>query len=248
MRFGWKNWLVASSVGLGALASPAYALFEDDGARKAILAMRQQLAGIESRLSQLEQAGKGNLTLAEMLSEKDREIAQLRGQLEVATNKLAKLQEDYKAFYTDIDARLARIEPARIDVGGRTVTVPPEENQMYETALAHFKEANFPQASTQFTTFLASYPGSKLTPQVMYLLGSSQFAQGNYKAALVTQQDLAKSYPESPRAPDALLSAASSQLELRAINNAKKTLQELVEKYPTSAAADTARERLAILK
>lgn len=225
-------------------AGPAWALFEDDGARVAINNILKRLENIETRLTQLEQTGQGQMAIAQSLSEKDREIARLRGDLEVAQNKLRKLQDDYEALYTALDSRLSKLEPQTIDLDGESVEIPPEEYSAYQGALDHFKAGNFPQAEQAFLGFLTEYKDSALRAQVGYFLGSCQFAQGNYKESLTTQRNMIKSHPNSPRVPDAMLSIASSQLALKAVTNAKKTLNEIISKYPDSPAAASARERL----
>ncbi|MDX1669028.1 MAG: tol-pal system protein YbgF [Limnobacter sp.] len=226
---------------------PAWALFEDDGARVAINNILKRLDNIENRLQLLEQTGQGQMAIAQSLSEKDREIARLRGDLEVAQNKLRKLQNDYETLYTSLDERLAKLEPQTVDLDGKSITVPPQEFEAYQGALDHFKAGNFPQAEEAFLGFLTEYKESGLRAQVGYFLGSCQFAQGNYKESLNTQRNMIKSHPDSPRVPDAMLSIASSQLALKAVNNAKQTLNEIISKYPDSPAASSARERLKAL-
>ena len=229
-------------------SNPAFAIFDDTEARKAIVELRQQVKQLEERITRMESANQGQLTMVQSLSDKDREIARLRGDLEVANNNIRKLQEDNKLLYTNLDERLKKFEPKSVQLDGQEVSVPPEQFSEYQAGLDHFKAGNYKDAAAQFQQFLDKHKQSKLEPQVRYFLGSTQFAQGEYKTALITQRDLAKDFPDSPRAPDALLSMASSQLELKSIPGAKKTLGELIAKYPDSPAAESAKSRLAALK
>lgn len=246
LNFKHTTWTVAL---LCLFASnSAFAIFDDTEARKAIVDLRQQVKMLEERVSRMESAAQGQLSMVQSLSEKDQEIARLRGALEVANNNIRKLQEDSKLLYTNLDERIKKFEPKAIQLDGEELSVPPEQFNEYQAGLDHFKAGNYQDAATQFQQFLGKYPQSKLEPQVRYFLGSTQFAQGEYKTALVTQRDLAKDFPESPRAPDALLSMASSQLELKSIPGAKKTLGELIAKYPNSPAAASAKTRLDALK
>lgn len=243
-----KRFLVGLTLAFAALfSSPSWALFEDDGARVAINKILARLKDVEDRLARLESTSQGQLAIAESLSEKDREIARLRGDLEVAQNQLQKLQNDYETLYTSIDERLAKLEPQTVELDGESIVVPPKEFNAYQAGLDHFKAGNFAEAQTSFEGFLNTFEKSGLRAQVSYFLGSCQFAQGEYKSSLVTQRALVKDYPNSPRVPDAMLSIASSQLALKAITNAKKTLSEIIDKYPNSPAAASARERLAAI-
>lgn len=246
LTFKYKAWAAALCLALA--SNSAFAIFDDTEARKAILDLRQQIKVLEDRVARMESANQGQLSLAQSLNEKDREIARLRGDLEVANNNIRKLQEDNKLLYTNLDERLKKLEPQSVQLDGQELSVPPEQFSDYQAGLDHFKAGNYKDAALQFQDFLNKYKQSKLEPQVRYFLGSTQFAQGEYKTALITQRDLAKDFPDSPRAPDALLSMASSQLELKSIPGAKKTLGELIAKYPDSPAAESAKSRLAALK
>lgn len=226
----------------------ALAIFDDTEARRAIIDLRQQIKTLEDRLSRVEASRQGQLALAQSLSEKDLEIARLRGDLEIANNNIRKLQEDNRVLYTSLEDRIKKLEPKALQLDGQELNVSPEQFNDYQAGLDHFKAGNYKDASTQFQDFLVKHKASRLEPQVRYFLGSAQFALGDYKTALITQRDLARDFPDSPRAPDALLSMASSQLELKSIPGAKKTLGELISKYPGSAAAASAKTRLDALK
>jgi tol-pal system protein YbgF len=248
MTFHFKHTAWIAALFMAFTSNPAFAIFDDAEARKAILDLRQQMRGLEERLTRLESSNRGQLSLAQSLTEKDREIARLRGDLELANNNIRKLQEDSKLLYSSLDDRLKKVEPKPVLLDGEQVPVSPEQFNDYQAGLDHFKAGNYREASLQFQQFLEKYKASRLEPQVRYFLGSTQFAQGDYKAALITQRDLALNFPDSPRAPDALLSMASSQLELKSIPGAKKTLNDLIAKYPDTPAATSAKARLAALK
>ena len=246
LNFKHATWTVALFCAVA--SNSAFAIFDDTEARKAIVDLRQQVKVLEERVARMESAAQGQVALVQSLSDKDREIARLRGDLEVANNNIRKLQEDNKLLYTNLDERLKKFEPKAVQLDGQELSVPPEQFSEYQAGLDHFKAGNYKDAAAQFQQFLDKHKQSKLEPQVRYFLGSTQFAQGDYKAALITQRDLAKDFPDTPRAPDALLSMASSQLELKSIPGAKKTLNELITKYPDSPAAASAKTRLAALK
>jgi len=54
--------------------------------------------------------------------------------------------------------------------------------------------------------------------------------------------------PNHARAPDALLIIAANQVEKGDLPTAEATLQNIINGYPRSAAAQTARERIALLR
>lgn len=243
-------WACALILSLG--SGNAFALFDDNEARQAIVELRKQVAQLEQRIVRLESSAQsaqnGQANLIQQLQDKDRELARLRNDIEVANNNIRKLQEDNRVLYTTLENRIKQLEPKKVEVDGKETSLPQDQYAQYQSALDTFKSGSYSQAIQLFQTFLAKYPKSNLDVQARYFLGSAQFAQGDYKSALITQRDLAKEYPDSPRAPDALLSMASAQLELKAIGNAKKTLSEIIARYPNSAAATSARTRLDALK
>jgi tol-pal system protein YbgF len=125
---------------------------------------------------------------------------------------------------------------------------PLVESRTYETALGHFREANYAAAIAGFRGFLKAYPDSALAPNGQYWIGYSYYALKDYKSALAHQQKLVAAYPTSAKVPDALLNIATNQIALDNVEGAKKTLQELVAKHPGTNAANLAARRLAALK
>ena len=148
LTFKYKAW--AAALFLALASNSAFAIFDDTEARKAILDLRQQLKVLEDRVARMESANQGQLSLAQSLSEKDREIARLRGDLEVANNNIRKLQEDNKLLYTNLDERLKKFEPKSVQLDGQEVSVPPEQFSEYQAGLDHFKAGNYKDAAAQF--------------------------------------------------------------------------------------------------
>ena len=125
---------------------------------------------------------------------------------------------------------------------------PLVESRTYETALSHFREANYAGAIAGFKGFLKAYPESALAPNAQYWVGYSYYALKDYKSALAHQQKLVAAYPTSAKVPDALLNIAANQIALDNLAGARKTLEELVAKHPGTNAAALASRRLAALK
>jgi tol-pal system protein YbgF len=125
---------------------------------------------------------------------------------------------------------------------------PLVESRTYETALNHFREANYAGAIAGFKGFLKAYPDSALAPNAQYWIGYSYYALKDYKTALAHQQKLVAAYPTSAKVPDAMLNIASSLIALDNLAGARKTLEELVDKHPGTNAANLAARRLAALK
>jgi tol-pal system protein YbgF len=241
--------LLAGAAMLAALVSaPTHAgLFDDEEARKAIIELRTRIDTLNARVDN--KADKtSNLDLAGQNDRLLQEIAKLRGQIELLSNELANEQRRNKDFYTDLDARMRKLEPQRVAVDGREADVRPEEQKSYDAALAYFKAGDYKNAATAFSNFLRLYPQSAYAGSAHYWLGNTYYALRDYKNAIASQQVVVQTYGNTPKAPDALLSIANSYVELRDRAAAKKILDTLIAKYPETPAAQTAKERLAILK
>lgn len=243
----FKSSLAAAAIAACVWAPlPAHALFGDDEARRAILDIRKRLDTIQNELNA--KADKSNnFDLNNQNEQLRQEVARLRGQVEVLTNELANAQRRQKDFYVDLDNRLRKLEPQRVMIEGKEVSVLEAEQKAYEAALAYFRAGDYRNAGSAFYDFTRRYPQSALAPSAQYWLGNTYYAQRDYQNAITAQQVVVQNYGNSAKAPDALLNIASCHLELKDRAAAKKTLETLLAQYPDSPAAKTGKERLASL-
>jgi len=252
--------LMAALVSATVLLAPgtSQAIFEDDQARKAILAERARidrlnadfsarLSEISARLERLESIARGQLSLQNQIEAMRQELAKLRGMLEEQTNELSTTQRQLRDKGDEFETRMRRFEPVAVEIDGRSQKVDPAERRSFEAALAAFGAKDFRAAQMAFQVFMLNHPSSPYAPSALYWLGSSQFAQKDYKGAAETLNAVAQRFPDNPRAPEALLNLAYTQIELNDRRTARRTLEGLVEKYPEAQVATTARERLQTL-
>lgn len=232
----------------------AWALFEDDEARKAILDLRgridrldidfaNRLRALEVKVNQMQQRAGGQLALQQEIENLRAEVAALRGQLEEQSNALAITQRKQRTQFENVDSRIRLVEPVQVQIDGQTVAVERAEQRMYEAAIGEFRQGNFEDAERALDAFLLQYPESAYAPEATFWLGSSQYALKKYKQAVQTQSRVVDAYPDSGRAPDALLNKGFAELELKRRKSARQTFREVQERYPDSAAARTAEAR-----
>ena len=228
-------------------------MFDDEEARKAIMALRAQVEAsqkaTEERLAKIEsQAQDRSIDGARQLDELRQELARLRGQLEVQAHRIDTLDQRQKDLYVDLDARLRKLETsakAQEQQAATAAADPVAEGKAYEAALNQFKLGNFQAAVAAFQGFLASYPGSQQASNAQYWIGNAYYELRDYKSAIAAQQKVLASWPDSPKAPDAMLNIASCQAAAGDNKAARETLHALLKKYPGTAAADQAKQRLA---
>ncbi len=247
----------------------AYALFEDDDARQAIVELRtesrnstqqinraieemktrfgERLDEMAQRLDRLEAIARGQLEIQGQLDALRQELAALRGRVEVQTNELTQTQRQQREGFADVDSRLQRVEPKQVTIDGQTLKVEQGERRSFEAALGLFRAGDFWAALAAFQQFQSAYPESPYAPNAAFWVGSSQFALKDYKAAIATHQALIALAPDGPRAPDAMLNLGFAQLSDGDTKAGRSTLEGLVAKFPEAPAARAARERLAAL-
>src|SRR5436853_3155726 len=244
------------------LAAPSWALFGDEEARKAIVDLRDQVAQMQKddnarvdalsqridRIDNLLQAiQRGQLEAGGQFDQLHQELAKLRGLIEQVTNDVATLQKRNRDLYSDLDARIKKLEPTSVTVEGKSVQVERDEQAAYESAIASFKANDFRTAVGGLSSFLNRYPQSPYAASAQFSLGSSYYAIKDHRSAIAAQQALIDRFPDSPKAPDAMLNIAASQIELNDKKSARATLSKVISDFPESDAGKLAKERLASL-
>lgn len=235
---------------------PAWALFADDEARKAIIELRQRVElnrqtaeSTHERTAEEAQAVRRSLLeLASQIELLRAELARLRGQNEQLSRELTEWQRQQKDLQSGWDDRMRKVEPAAVTVDGQTFDAMPAEKQSFEAAVGTLRRGEFDSAAQAFAGFLRRYPDSGYTPTGLYWLGSADYARRSYKSAIEAHQRLVREFPDHQRVPEALLGMANSQIELKDGKAARRTLEDLIKAHPQSEAAAAARERLKQLR
>jgi tol-pal system protein YbgF len=239
---------VVVAVAALAAAMPARAgLFDDEEARRQIADLRRQSEAQAKTLARIEAEVSDKKPLLELVNQLEAlraEIANLRGQIEVVSNRVDGLDKRQKDLYVDLDTRLRKFEMAKVEQD-KAAQAAQAEQQAYEAGLAQFKANNYGAAIQSLQSFLTAYPQSPLAPSAQYWIGNAHYALRDYRSAIAAQQKLISIWPDSAKAPDAMLNIASSQAETGDAKASRSTLQALVAKYPNSPAAEQAKQRLA---
>jgi tol-pal system protein YbgF len=243
---------------LAGAAGPAWAIFGDDEARRAVLDVRSKLdalqrdtlrqlnefgrqqADMEQRLARLEQGQRMNLDQQNQIEALRQEVARLRGQLEVQLNDLSQTRKQQKDLSATLDTRLKQFEPVQVTIDERSFSVEQAEKRAYDAALELFRASDFKNAITAFQNFQKTYPESPYLPVVLYWQGGAHYAGGEYKAAISTLDQLARKFPDNPRVPDGLLIMGNAQVDAGDRKSARETFRSIGEKFPGTPASGAA--------
>lgn len=232
----------------------AWALFDDDEARKAIIDLRQKYeaskAATDAAILRLTDEVRDRRSIVELSNQVEllrSELQQLRAQNDLLSRQVGELQRAQKDVQVGVEERLRQVEPVKVVVDGSDFTVTPAERREYEAAMELMRRSDFAGASLAYEGLLRRYPDSGYTPSVLYWLGNAQYANRAYRESMGSHRRLVNSYRDHPRSPEALLAIANSLVELKDARAARKTLEDLVKAYPQTEAAAVGRDRLARL-
>ncbi|MFZ5622567.1 MAG: tol-pal system protein YbgF [Pseudomonadota bacterium] len=231
---------------------------------------------LESRVERLEGMlqSQGLVDLLAQVQRLQRDLQQLRGDVEVQGHKLEQLQQRQRDLYVDIDRRLQQLEAGRAGlpadqaapvVPGAPVAPGPSlndaapgmppvpagasydpaaEEKAYDEALTILREGRYPEAAEAYRQFLATYPNGRYADNAQYWLAETHYVTRRFQEGLDEFNKLVTTFPNSPKVPDAQLKIGYIHYELGNWKEARAQLEALVQRYPDSTAARLAGERL----
>lgn len=229
--------LAAATVLLG-VSHPAWALFGDDEARKAILDLRERMEVVQN----------GQMLLQGQIDQLKEQNAQLIGRIEQLTNDLVVQQRSMKDLYGDLNTRLAVFEPVDVKLDGKDISVTPQEKRLYDLGVKLFTQEKYAQAAETMATLFALYPESAYAASAMYWQGNARYAAGDLTETVKVMDRLIGEYPDSVRLPDAQLTKAAALTGLNKRSEAINTLKAIVKSYPGTETAKLAQQRLKALE
>jgi tol-pal system protein YbgF len=184
-----------------------------------------KLTEIDERLQKVERLTNNEslLQLASQLEEVQREVREVRGEVETLRFESEGAATRQRDQYLDIDRRLQSLETGgRVtgSVGAGTAAggaagaavgasvAGGSDRDSYQAAFDLLKDGRYDQARAGFQQFLADYPNSDLAGHGQYWLGETYYVTQQYPQALPEFQRVIDQYPQSRKLPDALLTAA----------------------------------------
>ncbi|SPW26449.1 tol-pal system protein YbgF [Edwardsiella tarda] len=216
---------------------------------------------VEDRVTSLERItnAQGQLLtqLQQQLSDNQRDIDTLRGQIQENQYQLNQIVERQKQIYQQIDSlssgnaaqgntpAAASAQPADSAAAPQAAAASGDANTDYNRAvdLVLVKKQN-DQAISAFQTFIKQYPDSTYQPNANYWLGQLYYSKGKKDDAAYYYAVVVKNYPKSPKAPESMYKVGVIMQEKGQSDKAHAVFQQVLKQYPNSEAAKLAQKRL----
>ncbi|MBD8259596.1 MULTISPECIES: cell division protein CpoB [Pantoea] len=227
---------------------------------------------VEDRVTTLERISNAQAQLMQQLqqqmSDNQRDIDALRGQIQQNTYQLNQVVERQKQLYQQIDSltsastsggQQAAGSNAAADTGAAatagaaasTDSAPAQTgdaNSDYNAAVALILEKKqYDQAISSLQAWVKRYPDSTYQPNANYWLGQLNYNKGKKDDAAYYYATVVKNYPKSPKAAEALLKVGVIMQEKKDTAKAKAVFQQVIKLYPDTESAKQAQKRLTSL-
>ncbi|ERM07636.1 cell division protein CpoB [Pantoea agglomerans] len=227
---------------------------------------------VEDRVTTLERISNAQAQLMQQLqqqmSDNQRDIDALRGQIQQNTYQLNQVVERQKQLYQQIDSlssastsggQQAAGSNAAADTGAAatagaaasTDSAPAQTgdaNSDYNAAVALILEKKqYDQAISALQAWVKRYPDSTYQPNANYWLGQLNYNKGKKDDAAYYYATVVKNYPKSPKAAEALLKVGVIMQEKKDTAKAKAVFQQVIKLYPDTESAKQAQKRLTSL-
>ncbi|MBW7982557.1 cell division protein CpoB [Enterobacillus tribolii] len=232
-------------------------------------------ASVEDRVTSLERItnaqGQVLTQLQQQLSDNQRDIDTLRGQIQENQYQLSQIVERQKQIYQQIDslssgqsqggsaaaatssdAGAAASAPAAAGnaaAAGNQTTSGSDANTDYNKAVSLvLEQKQYDQAITAFQAFVKQYPDSTYQPNANYWLGQLFYNKGKKDDAAYYFAVVVKNYPKSPKASEAMYKVGVIMQEKGQKDKAKAVFQQVVKQYPNTDSAKQAQKRITALQ
>lgn len=226
---------------------------------------------VEQRIQRLERVV-DNQTIMEMMQSVQslqREVSELRGDVEVLSFELGKMKTQQKDIYLDLDQRIqntnqsvANLRSAPLIAGAPDEESLAEgdndvaddasetlgEQESYRAALTILKSGRYNDAIQAYQMFLITYPESSFASNAQYWMAEAYYVLKDFQSALVQFKKVISAYPDSRKVADAQLKIGFAYCELKEWANAQTALEKVVTDYSSSTAARLAQRRIQKMK
>lgn len=193
--------------------------------------------------------------LYQKLSELEKEIAELRSQLEENSVLMERSLELQQQRYLDLDSRILELSSIERNIVSNnteedlvTDNGQEEEKLLYRNALELFEASRYAEALEIFSEVIITYPDGIYTPDAYFWSGELFLAQEFYEDAKLSYAEVFEQFPNHPRAADSLYKLGEIQRVESNFIDALNYFERVVSLFPDSGAAQLSKKSLKLIK
>lgn len=185
---------------------------------------------LEQRITVLERKVKALSELSFRLDALQREVQQLRGEVEVQSHTLEEMKQRQRTLYLDIDQRLSQMKPGSAPDMGSTAEVPASAvtSESPSTVTAPPTTTSQPQTPAAVST------GDPAQEEARYQKAFDTLMQRRYADASIAFQQFLQDYPGGRYADNAQYWLAEASYVTRDFGTALAEFNKVLSLYPQS--------------
>ena len=199
------------------------------------------------------QADEGVELLYQKISELEKEIAELRSQLEENSILVERSLELQQQRYLDLDSRILEITSIKKNIvsesseEGLANSYEQEEKLLYKNALELFEASRYAEALEIFSEVIISYPDGIYTPDAYFWSGELFLTQGLYEDAKLSYAKVFEQFPDHVRSADSLYKLGEIYRIDSDLTEATNYYERVISLFPDSGAAQLSKKSLKII-
>ena len=193
--------------------------------------------------------------LYQKLSELEKEIAELRSQLEENSVLMERSLELQQQRYLDLDSRILELSSIERNIASNNVeedlvtdNEQEEEKLLYKNALELFEASRYAEALEVFSEVIITYPDGIYTPDAYFWSGELFLAQELYEDAKLSYAEVFEQFPNHIRSADSLYKLGEIQRIDSEFIEAIKYFERVISFFPESGAAQLSKKSIKIIK
>ena len=193
--------------------------------------------------------------LYQKLSELEKEIAELRSQLEENSVLMERSLELQQQRYLDLDSRILELSSIERNIVSNnteedlvTDNGQEEEKLLYRNALELFEASRYAEALEIFSEVIITYPDGIYAPDAYFWSGELFLAQELYEDAKLSYAEVFEQFPNHIRSADSLYKLGEIQRIDSEFIEAINYFEKVVSLFPDSGAAQLSKKSIKIIK
>ena len=200
-----------------------------------------------------DQTDEGVELLYQKISELEKEIAELRSQLEENSVLVERSLELQQQRYLDLDSRILELSSIEKKIVSESseesiaISYEQEEKLLYKNALELFEASRYAEALEIFSEVIISYPDGIYTPDAYFWSGELFLTQGLYEDAKLSYAKVFEQFPDHVRSADSLYKLGEIYRIDSDLIEATNYYERVVSLFPDSGAAQLSKKSIKII-